>query len=574
MTKRIKDRLALLLLACLCLSALCPPAAAAAGEAVGEGTLDVSAYALQFGGFPVQTAIAPDRAAKGGPTLEQVLVAGLNERKSSIDLTLFDIPVEELGTRFWTVVNRHPELFFVNNSVGYYHAGGIVTSVQPTYNEAYTQEDSKQFVAAAEEILAGIESDWDDARKALYLHDALIVRCEYDLTLERHNAHDALVVRSAVCQGYALAYGYLCRAAGIETKYVTSKEINHAWNLVTLGKEDFYVDCTWDDPTNGWSEAHCRHDNFLRDQAGIYSTNHASTDWLCEGESLYNNHTVSSAYEGAWWENVWTPVAQSGEMGAYARYNDASCVYLRQMDKGTESAVPVSITGAGSSAWWGYNFSTFTCKDGTFYFTLPSTICTLSPKGETEKFYTLTAQEQSDSGYLFGLVNDGGELWYSLGKKPYDTTFTRAKLHTTHDLVHHDAKAPTCTAAGWAAYDTCAQCDYTTYTEIAALGHDLVHHAAQAPTATAAGWQEYDTCTRCDYTTYVEIPAVGAVSGDLNGDGNINIKDAVLIMRHIAGGYGVDLGEGADLNHDGSANIKDAVLLMRYVAGGYGVTLD
>ncbi len=78
-----------------------------------------------------------------------------------------------------------------------------------------------------------------------------------------------------------------------------------------------------------------------------------------------------------------------------------------------------------------------------------------------------------------------------------------------HNLVHHDAKAPACTEIGWDEYDTCSRCDYTTYQEIPALKHNLVHHDAKAPTCTETGWEEYDTCSRCDYTTKVEIPAPG-----------------------------------------------------------------
>ena len=80
-----------------------------------------------------------------------------------------------------------------------------------------------------------------------------------------------------------------------------------------------------------------------------------------------------------------------------------------------------------------------------------------------------------------------------------------------HDLVHHDAKAPTCTEIGWNAYDACQRegCTYTTKVEIPALKHKLVHHDAKAPTCTETGWEEYDTCSRCDYTTKVEIPAPG-----------------------------------------------------------------
>ena len=81
-----------------------------------------------------------------------------------------------------------------------------------------------------------------------------------------------------------------------------------------------------------------------------------------------------------------------------------------------------------------------------------------------------------------------------------------------HDLVHHDAKAPTCTEIGWDEYDACQRegCDYTTKVEIPALKHKLVHHDAKAPTCTETGWEEYDTCQRegCTYTTKVELPAL------------------------------------------------------------------
>lgn len=79
-----------------------------------------------------------------------------------------------------------------------------------------------------------------------------------------------------------------------------------------------------------------------------------------------------------------------------------------------------------------------------------------------------------------------------------------------HDLVHHDAKAPSCTEIGWNAYEACSRCNYTTtYQELPALNHDLEQHAAKAPTCTEIGWNAYKTCSRCDYTTYAELPILG-----------------------------------------------------------------
>ena len=104
-----------------------------------------------------------------------------------------------------------------------------------------------------------------------------------------------------------------------------------------------------------------------------------------------------------------------------------------------------------------------------------------------------------------------------IGWNAYDACQREGCTYTTkveipalkHKLVHHDAKAPTCTETGWEEYDTCSRCDYTTKVEIPALKHKLVHHDAKAPTCTETGWDEYDTCSRCDYTTKVEIPAPG-----------------------------------------------------------------
>ena len=108
-----------------------------------------------------------------------------------------------------------------------------------------------------------------------------------------------------------------------------------------------------------------------------------------------------------------------------------------------------------------------------------------------------------------------------IGWDAYETCQREGCTYTTkveipalkHKLVHHDAKAPTCTEIGWNEYDACQRegCDYTTKVELLALKHDLVHHDAKAPTCTEIGWNEYDACQRegCDYTTKVEIPAAG-----------------------------------------------------------------
>jgi len=130
-----------------------------------------------------------------------------------------------------------------------------------------------------------------------------------------------------------------------------------------------------------------------------------------------------------------------------------------------------------------------------------------------------------------------------------------------HSLIAHESKAPTCTEIGWNAYETCSECDYTTYLELPAKGHtkgepvvenkveatctaegsydsvvycsvcneelsregkiiplahhSLITHEAKAPNCTEIGWEAYVTCANCDYTTYEEIPENGHIEGEI-----------------------------------------------------------
>ncbi len=80
---------------------------------------------------------------------------------------------------------------------------------------------------------------------------------------------------------------------------------------------------------------------------------------------------------------------------------------------------------------------------------------------------------------------------------------------TGHSLKTVAGKEPTCTANGYADYEKCNSCDYSTYEVIPKLGHDFVYYEGKEPTCTANGYEDYKECTRCNYSTYKVIPALG-----------------------------------------------------------------
>ena len=64
------------------------------------------------------------------------------------------------------------------------------------------------------------------------------------------------------------------------------------------------------------------------------------------------------------------------------------------------------------------------------------------------------------------------------------------------------------------------------------------------------------------------------VAGDLNGDGQVNPMDRVILIRHLAEWEGYEANTfcyaAADLNGDGNVNAMDRVILVRHLASWEG----
>ena len=62
----------------------------------------------------------------------------------------------------------------------------------------------------------------------------------------KYTAYAALCDKTAVCQGYATAFYRLCLESGVEARVISSTAMNHAWNIVKLGRFYYCLDATWD----------------------------------------------------------------------------------------------------------------------------------------------------------------------------------------------------------------------------------------------------------------------------------------------------------------------------------------
>ena len=57
--------------------------------------------------------------------------------------------------------------------------------------------------------------------------------------------------------------------------------------------------------------------------------------------------------------------------------------------------------------------------------------------------------------------------------------------------------------------------------------------------------------------------------GDVNGDGKVNISDAVILSRYLADWDVTIVEANSDLNGDGICDVRDLVMLRRHLAGWY-----
>ena len=94
-------------------------------------------------------------------------------------------------------------------------------------------------------------------------------------------------------------------------------------------------------------------------------------------------------------------------------------------------------------------------------------------------------------------------------------------------------------------------------------------NGARAEVCDTSGGKE--TLVWAEYTFTV---SGSTLIGDVNVDGKVNNRDAMILDRYIAGWENYDMNikniDAADLNSDGSVNNRDAMILDRYVAGWAG----
>lgn len=131
-----------------------------------------------------------------------------------------------------------------------------------------TKRRKKKIEKAIKPFLKGVKPSMSDYEAALRTFENIVNIIDYDsiglkeqeLDPESDKKPDNLrsvygvfVEKKAVCAGYAKAFQYITNRLGIECTYVRGRCHSgemHAWNLIKLEGEYYYIDVTWGDQTD------------------------------------------------------------------------------------------------------------------------------------------------------------------------------------------------------------------------------------------------------------------------------------------------------------------------------------
>ncbi len=379
----------------------------------------------------------------------KVLYTAMKKYDESVNVAEFALTKEEFKATISDLINSNPELFYIGQAYGvksFYLTGNSGTQIvkecmgfyecQSPIREKRTVGDTVKEVTVGytdidinminsqKEMLESrkkaiiqklIYSGMTDVEKALVIHDYLALHIKYDYKAYLDNKekgtnvydepdydiYGALIDGKAVCQGYTLAYKYLLEAAGVDNVGFASNT-THIWNTISIGEDNYYVDCTWDDPS--WDTlGNVKHKYLLK--GGSDFTGHGTiekSDRECNG----------TEFSGCFWDEVNSGIFYNGSKFYYINKSGELCV-KKAIDDTPYEVIDLSLK---EDEYWNFvNAAKLVLGDNYAVYHDKKNIYVYDCKHDEKKI--LFTPEIDENEYIYGISSEDNVLQFGTRDK-------------------------------------------------------------------------------------------------------------------------------------------------------------
>ena len=207
------------------------------------------AYANQYQGFTYYR----DQLKQEEQEIYDTIYYHLSKRDDSYGVEAKD--KDTLFQLYEYVLADHPEIFWEDgSSVSYTESSiGGKTTFEIYASKQFSDDDvrsyEKQLNDITEAIMNRVQQMDSDYEKVKYIYDYVIDHTSYqENSVHNQTILSVFLYQSSVCAGYAKSMQYLLQKAGIPCTYLwggtTYSNEDHAWNMVKMDGEYYYLDAT------------------------------------------------------------------------------------------------------------------------------------------------------------------------------------------------------------------------------------------------------------------------------------------------------------------------------------------
>ncbi len=183
-----------------------------------------------------------------GQKLYTALYQGISDYRTVIDLP-GTYTADEYRKVYLLLTTQEPELFYLDTV---YETADQMRRTEMFYTMPKSEAERmrSQMAAAADGIIRETAGARSDIQRLLLIHDRICAGCFYEKTPNADSAYGCLVEGMAMCEGYAKAFLYVARRAGLDVMCVpgrTNRGEAHIWNIAGADGHYYNIDLTWDD---------------------------------------------------------------------------------------------------------------------------------------------------------------------------------------------------------------------------------------------------------------------------------------------------------------------------------------